>query len=895
VRRFVRILPAVSLAAGVRLGHFEISTLIGAGGMGEVYKARDTRLDRTVAIKVLPADVASDLPSRQRLEREARAISALNHPRICTLYDVGSADGIDFLVMEFLQGETLAHYIKRKGVLPIAEVVSLGVQVADALAAAHQQGIVHRDLKPENIMLTGSGVKLLDFGVAHLRRTGTFEESATLTRDGVTLVGQIVGTLPYLAPEQLAGSAADSRADVFAFGAILFEMLTGHRAFDAPTAVGVMAAVLAPPPSAKAVRPETPDPVDRLITECLARNPDERWQSTADLIRHLELIAKVIAVPTAVSPHSRTRRSMGIAALIAAGLVAGWLIPSGLKTEANPAAVILDVAPPPNTTLLTTSSSIPIAQFAVAPDGRHLAFVAAGQDSTPKLWIRELSTGASRSLPGTDGAASPFWAPDSRGLAFFAAGRLLRTDLAGTAPTVIGEAVDARGGTWNSNGVIVFALGNGGLRRTSAAGGVSSPVTTLDEERGEVSHRWPVFLADGTRFIYLARGARPAIRLASLDATEPARVIVETFFAATISSAGELLFTRNRALVAQRLDVDSLELTGTATTLAPQIGTASTGSIAASVSRTGTLVYAVDMSSPGRLTWFDRRGNAQESVGPAADILDFELSSDARHLLSSRVDLETASSDIWMMDLTSGRELRLTDELWIEASAIFDPAASRVAYRSNRLGLADGWLRSTSGGAEELFYRGAAVNPTSWSSDGDLILFNESQSLRGTGWDVMVYSFSQKKAWPFIETRANELHGRFPPDGRWVAYSSDESGRWEVYVRALDGRGARTLVSTNGGFEPRWRADGKELFYLTPRREVVGVSVTTGDRFEAGTPDALVTARIDPLPPPLTVSNGYRKTYSVTPDGQRFLLNVLARENNTQAMTVVLNWPSLRR
>jgi Tol biopolymer transport system component len=523
--------------------------------------------------------------------------------------------------------------------------------------------------------------------------------------------------------------------------------------------------------------------------------------------------------------------------------------------------VFLDIAPAPNSSLLTTSASIPAAQFAVSPDGRFIAFVATAQNGQPALWLRELASGVTRRLPDTEGASYPFWSPDSANIGFFSRGQLVRTTLTGNAPVRICQAIDPRGGTWNGDNVVLFALSRGAVFRVPASGGNPAAVTALDGARQEVTHRWPSFLPDGKRFIFVARGGQASLKIASLDGR--AQVITTSMYSATVAPPGHLLFERDGALLVQPLDRDLRQLTGAPAVIAPMVGTSSVGHLAVSASSAGLLVFASDLSSPGQLTWFDRQGRVTGRVGPVADNMDFESSPDDGRVLVSRVEPRTSTANVWLVDLARGTEERLTTGSTVEAAALWDPSAMRVAFRSNRSGVAHTYMKQVGGSSpEELIFSGVSTNPTSWSRNGEYILYNESNA--ETGWDVRQFSFATKQTTSFIETAANELHGRFSPDGEWGAYSSDESGKWEVYVRRTDGRGERVLISTSGGFEPRWRGDGREIFYVTADRRIMAVAVTSGASLRTSPPQTILTAQIEPLPAALTVSSSYRRTYTVS-------------------------------
>ena len=596
----------MALSSGTRLGPYEIAEAIGAGGMGEVYRARDTRLDRTVAIKVLPSQFAADPELRARFDREARAVSSLNHPHICALYDVGSESGTDFLVLEYLEGETLAERIARIGALPPLDALKIGSEICSALDRAHRAGIVHRDLKPANVMLTKGGAKLLDFGLAKTAApvvTATGLSMMPTTPHGVTQQGAILGTFQYMAPEQIEGLEADARTDIFAFGALLFEMLTGRPAFEGKTRASLLGAILKDePPRVSTLQPVAPANLDRVVSTCLAKDPDDRYQSARDLLRDLQWIASGAdsagGMPAAaVLPSSRAPWLVTGALAIALLAAAVVVVRHARETPAAADPIQFTIPVPENAQLggpVGNGSGV-AAQVSISPDGRHVVFVAT--QNTFTLWIRSLGEVTPRSIAGTEGAAFPFWSPDSRFIGFFADGKLRKVQMSGGPPTILCEALSGRGGTWNENNVIVFdPAPTGALLQVSAAGGVPAPVTTLDMSYGETNHRFPHFLPDGRHFFYTAvtgaSGSAPKpslIKIGALDSSD-----TSTLFAAESSAAyavGHLLFLRDTALMAQPFDSASRRVTGDPFPIADQVASEGSRYVTFAVSPSGALVY----------------------------------------------------------------------------------------------------------------------------------------------------------------------------------------------------------------------------------------------------------------------------------------------------------------
>jgi eukaryotic-like serine/threonine-protein kinase len=879
------------IPAGTRLGPYEVLSAIGAGGMGEVYRARDNRLNRIVAIKILPDHLADRAELRERFEREAKTIASLNHPHICTLYDVGHENGADYLVMEYLEGETLAQRLG-KGPLPIQQVLQYAIEIADALDKAHRKGITHRDLKPDNIMLTKGGTKLLDFGLAKLAQEAapvTPESQMPTMKDAITAQGTIVGTLQYMAPEQVEGKEVDARTDIFAFGAVVYEMTTGRKAFEGKTSASVMAKILeADPPSMASLQPMTPPLLDHAVRNCLPKDPDERWQSASDLANELEWIAQgnaQIGTPIVAHRQGREPLAWSVAAIfLAAALALGFLYLH--RPVAELPNMRFFVSPPGALAGFGSTTSGTTAPVSVSPNGRRVALVAMNTDGKYVLWIRSLDTLAAQPLVGTEGASSPFWSPDSRFLGFFAGGKLKKIDISGGPPITLCDAPNNRGGSWSRDGVILFnAVNLAALQKLSASGGVPSAVTEL--RQGETAHMRPTFLPDGRHFLYRAYTGSLAgpIYLASLDSSER-KLLLNADSQNVLFTQGYLLFLREATLMAQRFDPENFTLTGDPSPIAEDIQTSGASPPYGffSVSENGVLAYQTGVGAGGsQLVWFDRTGKQTGVLGDPASYADVELSPDAKRASVSTPE-RGKGRDIWLYDVARGLRTRFTfaAEAQARANAIWSADGSRLVLNERSQERYTLYQKASTGtGTKELLVEdGRDKYPDTWSPDGQSVIYT---SLNGSKFDLLILALSgDRKPAPFLETPFNQDRAQFSPNGRWVAYQSDESGRYEVYVSSFPGHSGKWQVSTAGGTFPRWRSDGEEILYLARDNKLMSAEVNSkGSAFEIGTTKSLFQTR---------AIGGLDSPYAVSPDGQRFLVNTAPEQTESVPITVVLNW-----
>jgi Tol biopolymer transport system component len=889
------------LTPGTKLGPYEILSPLGSGGMGEVYRARDTRLDRSVAIKILPSHLSADPARKQRFEREAKAISGLNHPNICTLHDVGSLDGLDYIVMECIEGESLAERLT-KGSLPSDQVLKIGAELADALDKAHRNGVVHRDLKPANIMLTKSGAKLLDFGLA--KPTAPQATLATLTsaapkHSPVTQEGTIVGTFQYMSPEQIEGKELDGRSDIFSLGTVLYEMLTGQRAFDGKSQLSVASAILEKEPAPiTSVNPLTPVPLDHAIRRCLAKDPEDRWQTARDLALELKWLATPTgstdsARPIAVPVRSKFKKYIPYLIEAFAIMAAAYFF--GLRPShpvSSAVAIVRANIPPPEkaqfASIETDEGGVP----AVSPDGRYLVSPVHDADGKVRLWLRSVQSSEGKILPGTEGSGHAFWSPDSRSVAFFSTGKLKRIDIDGSTPYNIADAPLGRGGSWNSDGTILFSPSQTApLMKVSASGGTPVEVTKLDLAGGITGHRWPQFLPDGKHFLFILRSDKPnqtGLYAASLDNPE-AHLVLPTIFNASYVATGYLLFVRDEALFAQRFDPASLKLSGDPIPLPDRVGTFSPANNALfSASNTGLLAYYPSQSggSGANLVWYDRSGKKSDTLSQMF-LTASSISPDGSFVALSAYSPNEWIPKLWKFDLQRGTKTPLTQGYG--TSPIWSPDGQYLYFGGVQASAREGQIHKVSvggGGSEEtvLALDGLSVNPLSLCHDGKTLLFlrspvNETQ--RNSMWAMPLAG--DAKPFQVVPEEQRPSRTTFSPDCNWVAYESRVTGNREIAIVHFPDGAHRYQVSTSGGFNPIWRRDGKELFFYSPAdSSISSVSVQEkGTELSLGQPRPLF--QIHPFAPRLGV-------FDVSPDGQRFLVFGDTSSFNGTPLSIVINW-----
>ncbi|HYM60651.1 MAG TPA: protein kinase [Thermoanaerobaculia bacterium] len=893
------------LQRGTSISHYQIDSLLGEGGMGEVYRARDSQLERDVAMKILPAELVRDPDRVRRFVQEAKTASALNHPHIVAIFEIGRHDEIEYIAMELIDGRTLRDAIHVQK-LPLRKLTELIAQAADAVAKAHASGVIHRDLKPDNIMISRDGyAKVLDFGLAKLTevRTESVSGEVTSVQADHTRDGVVLGTPAYMSPEQAQGKTVDHRSDIFSLGCILYEAATRKKAFDGDSDLTVLHKIAHEEPRAvSAVNPAVPPPFSRIIRRCLAKDPDDRFQSMKDVAIELRDIVRdfeALAAPPAPARRMRIAAAgTGLLVVIAAIVAAVRFIPRHHAERVIESTLNLpgqwSVTQAAAETSATTRSERSIA---LSPDGSKIVFAASTPAKGSMLWLRRLDTPDAMPIEGTQNGLLPFWSPDGERIAFFADRKLKMIATSGGVAETICEVSFYHGGTWNRDGVILFGDKLAGpaaaIYRVPATGGRTVPVTTIDVSAGERAHAYPAFLPDGRHFLFTSRvvksdGREDWIEAGSLDGGPPKRLMLADSNA-LYAEPGFLLFIRGHSLMAQAFDADQLALSGEAKLLASHVGRATriydpaSGSF--SVSKNGYLVFQADRGPESSLVVFDRMGRKIRTLDEAGNFLDPALSHDGRHLAVTIVDADD-NPDIWLIDLERSTRTRLTTDPMNDMAPVFSPDDARIVFGSNRgqsigFRLYEKELSGTSG--EHPFALDTLpVMPEDWSPDGKSLAFQTWR--KDQQWDLLIASITTGKSFPVATTQFDEDQGRFSPDGRWIAYVSDENGRDEVYVQSLSSAHTRWQVSTNGGDMPQWRRDGKELFFYAPDGNIVSVSVrATPQGLTFGAPIPLFNVRL---------RWGVNAGFCVTADGQQFIANVV-NPAPEPPFTLVQNWPSL--
>ena len=899
---------------GQTIAHYRIIQHLGSGGMGEVYLAEDAKLDRKVALKFLPPQMSAQADAKARFLQEARAASALNHSNVCTIYGIQEHDEQMFIVMEYVEGQTLRDHTQP---FTLKQVIEIGIQAADGLAAAHEKGIVHRDIKTENIMIRKDGiVQIMDFGLAKLRGT------SRLTKEGST-----IGTTGYMSPEQVQGQDADHRTDLFSLGVVLYELVAGQQPFKGVHETAIMYEIVnVDPQPLSAIKPDIDPEFDRIILDCLQKDPDERCQSAKEVARDLrrfkvdsgrKRVSRVSTIRPAYSaiepaPESAVTQSRATAGthsvtkaprsligiipwvltgILAAALIYGVLRPKGLTNGAG--VYRFSVTAPKGQSLAMEGAG----NLAISPNGRLIAFVATDSTQTSHLWLRPVDKLVAQQLPGTEEAGYPFWSPDNRFVAFFTrTGKLKKIDVTGGPPVVLCDAASGRGGTWNKKGDIVFApAGAGGLYRVSSAGGAPTPVTNIDTTRQQSSHRWPWFLPDGNRVLFLVRVGDGGVEtpddtiwVGSLDGSIN-RPLMQSDGNAVYAS-GHLLFPRDRTLMARLFDPDAIDEMGDPFPIAEEVYfDAGFNNAVFSASNEGTLSYLSGAGVAGnRIVWYDRKGNVIDTLGDIGLYGNCRLSPGGSHFAINLEEPASGNSDIWVFDLERNVRTRLTFEIGNDDDPVWSPDGRSIYYASARAGKYDLYRKNSSGaGNEELILQTSSSKwPISISSDGTTLMIYGIGG-RGTGddlWSLPIDPAAGGPAGeltPFQQTEFDEDDAHLSPDGRWVAYSSNETGRYDVYVRPFPGPGGKWQISNSGGDFSVWRRDGRELFYLADDGSAMAVDVDgSGSSFKAGEPRKLFSTQVFTTNSP----------WDVTADGQRFIVVSRGQYEAENAINTVVNW-----
>jgi serine/threonine protein kinase len=873
---------------GQRLGRYQLRDLLGTGGMGEVYRARDTRLEREVAVKILPSHLAEDPMALARFEREAKAVAALSHPNILSIFDIGNAQGINYAVMELLEGETLRARLARSA-LTVREALEIGLSVAAGLQAAHAKGITHRDLKPENIFLTSKGaVKILDFGIARVKHAALpGAGTADSTVAGITRPGTLIGTMGYMSPEQVRGQPVDHRSDIFSFGAVLYEMLSGRRAFKRDSPVETLNAILKEDPQELSLNSSQTGPaLERVVRHCLEKNPEQRFQSAHDLAFDLETFSRPSGSSSTKIASSESTKGSVLSrqrlAWIAGGiLLIGTLITLAIVPLLRPKTATKSIRFPITMPEKTSFTGV----LSVSPDGRRVALRSANADGKIMYFVRELDSPEARPLPGTEEGGFSFWSPDSRSLGFSSYYKIRTLDFSGNPPKTVCEGQGA--GTWGRDGVILFS-NHDEIFRVPASGGQPQLVRTADRSRGERTLLHPFFLPDGHHFLYLVlsdQSGADGVYVGSLDSADTKR-LVSTGMAAAYALPGYLLFMRERTLLAQPFDAGRLELSGEPTEVAREVMSGNQYNYAPfSVSDSGVLVYQSRSPVQTQLTWLDRSGKELERVGSPGAISEPVLSPDEKWVAFPRRDTEP-KRDIWLLEFARGSILRLTSGEGDNAQPVWSADGKSIVYdkRSGR-GSANLYEKAASGVGEErlLLESNTMTILDDWSRDGRYILYITHDPV--TQWDEWVLpTFGDRKPRPYLQSKFNERQAIFSPDSKWIAYTSDESGKPEVYVRGFPDTGFKIIVS-NGGGEPRWSHDGKELFYIALDQEMMSVELKqVSGKLVASLPRPMFRTNAIPL-----VEMRMRNHYDVSSD-RRFLFAIPVEKSSASTITAVVNW-----
>ena len=883
----------MTLNPGTRLGRYEIRAKLGEGGMGEVYRARDEKLNRDVAIKVLPADLSENAERLNRFEQEAQAAGALNHANILAVYDVGVHDRAPYVVSELLEGETLRELIDQ--LQPATrKSIDYAIQLAQGLAAAHDKGIVHRDIKPDNIFITkDERIKILDFGLAKLAQPPGEEVAQTeiATRKVRTDPGTVMGTVGYMSPEQVRGQAVDHRTDIFSFGAVLYEMLSRRRAFRGDSAIETLNAILKEEPAElSASNPNIAPGLERVVWHCLEKSPERRFQSASDIAFALESLSGVTshpsqqtlpAITTVISSRRWTRERfvwLGICAVLFVGLAAlAFAYFSRFQSS---------IGQPVRLALTTSEKATLPARVTVSPDGSRIAFIANSADGQRLLWIRLLDSLTAQPLAGTEGAAAPFWSPDSRFIGYFVSKKLYKVEASGGRPQLLCDVGEDQGGAWNRDGVILFA-GDDGLHRVSAQGGTPTLATKVYPK--EEAHRWPYFLPDGKHFIFLADAQTTEnhhSRVGSLD-SEDTQILFSAVTRIAYAPPGYLLYVSQGALVAQPFDAAKLKVTGDPTIVAEHVADVGENhEFDFSVSDDGVLAYQTG-SANSQFVWFDRTGKKLEAVAVPDNYSSIAISADGRRAATGLLDAVGRQSDVWIFDLSRNSRTRLTFDSQSDGDPLWSPDGNRIVFSSNRAGDGHAHLYITSSGAtgddQLLLASNSDDIPTCWSRDGQNILFMRWDNGHAGTW-VLPLSGDRQPKLLFQSAAFDQMGARLSPDGHLIAYESNETGRSEVYVQTFPISGRKATVSSNGGGFPLWRDDGKELFYITEAGKIMSAEIKTTTTLESSVPRELFQTNIK-------FSIGY--PYAVMPDGARFLINTPVDTNNPAPMIVVLNWTAI--